>query len=393
MSRIAFPMKTVLEGLPVAGDDLHLNDIASGYPLRGIGQYAPQMLNCLSGDPQSELKYPALWVHGVIGKKRLEDELSDCYQQAYNAAALAFQKRNLEHVQTWYTAVDQGIETLQDWKTETVNSIQSRLGAHSRRHTLSKVLELRRSAIRKTTESLRGGEIRIRVPRIISESTPTAISGDAILSVLSAEETSPDVLRSWIVEAEAYPFEQTQLTTLRPILKRFIESLRDSSVRLDQIAVGSAIRKYVATMPPSEFASAYFLLDPGPTTSLPLVLELEVTKMIVRKLTALPELPDAPDLAERLSELSRAYLNDRLLPREKYGATALNALLGLALLRSDRLNDALGILPTLRSRWFLDHLTHRSRAIARDLERRFPREKVTGQLLLLSRLQIPTNAT
>ena len=73
------------------------------------------------------------------------------------------------------------------------------------------------------------------------------------------------------------------------MLKRFIEEYRESDDPADLVAVGSAIRNYVATAPVGDAleAAASLLKEQG-ELEIPIELEVEVTKMLVRKLTANP---------------------------------------------------------------------------------------------------------
>ena len=45
------------------------------------------------------------------------------------------------------------------------------------------------------------------------------------------------------------PFRGRQAAALTPLLKQFIEEYRESDVPADLVAVGSAIRNYIATAP------------------------------------------------------------------------------------------------------------------------------------------------
>ena len=122
-------------------------------------------------------------------------------------------------------------------------------------------------------------------------------------------------------------------------LAHFIEEYRDSDDPQDIVAVGSALRKYVATMSPADLPSVAALLDAGHKAQVPLGLELEICKMVYRKLVANPP-GDKHAFAELewcLTDVVRVYANDRLLSREKYGATASNAALVFVLLNGDRI--------------------------------------------------------
>ena len=95
--------------------------------------------------------------------------------------------------------------------------------------------------------------------------------------------------------------------------------------------------------------------------------------MIVRKLKANSTKPhDAlPELGDRLREIADTYLNPRLLTREKYGAIALNAILGLVLLRSLHFFEILRRVSELNAPWFRQLLARRSARLRDELNQGF----------------------
>ena len=173
--------------------------------------------------------------------------------------------------------------------------------------------------------------------------------------------------RRLIVEAKVVDFELEQLGPLHTVLRDFIAKYRESNNPDDIVAVGAAIRKCVATLHADEALSyAAQLLEAGPRTPVPVEVELELVKMIVRKLTAnLPKPDDSmPELGDRLREIAETYLNPRLLVREKYGAIALNAILGLVLLRSRHGPEVLRSVSELKVPWFRQLLARRVSAFS-----------------------------
>ena len=104
------------------------------------------------------------------------------------------------------------------------------------------------------------------------------------------------------------------------------------------------------------------MLTSGERFALPIELELEVCKMVVRKLTSNP--PAArdqyPELALRLEELVDTYARSRLLAREKHGAVALNAILGLVLTRSGDDSAVIDRVRALGVGWFQTLLGRRA---------------------------------
>ena len=202
---------------------------------------------------------------------------------------------------------------------------------------------------------------------------------EAVVTSLQRHELEPEERRTLILEAEVLPFRGQQAAELVPLLRRFIEKYRESDDPADLVAVGSAIRNYVATVPVGDAleAAASLLKEEG-ELEIPIELEVEVTKMVVRKLTANPPATahQYSELALRLEELVDVYARPRLLPREKYGAVALNAILELVLSRSGRDADVVERMRTLDVAWFQQLLARyaarlREELIARDAEAKF----------------------
>jgi len=176
-----------------------------------------------------------------------------------------------------------------------------------------------------------------------------------------------------IVEAEVLDFSGDQAILLTGLLRQFIDDRRESNIPRDLVAVASAIRKYVATAGTEEaFDYAACLLKASGRSPLSIELELEVTKMVVRKLTANPPASNEslPDLAARLNELSETYLNPRLLAREKHGAVALNAVMGLVLSRDRLAGNVIRRVHGLGVAWFQQLVGRRASRLKKDLEQR-----------------------
>jgi hypothetical protein len=207
------------------------------------------------------------------------------------------------------------------------------------------------------------------------------LSPEQVLHRLVTWAPSPEERRRLIIEAEALDFEPHQLERLAVALSGFISGYRGSNDPADLVAVGAAIRKYIATMKVDEvLPCAAQFLEAGPRGSVPPEVELELTKMVVRKLTANPpgEEDFLPELADRLFEIAATYLNPRLLAREKYGAIALNAILGLILLRSRHEAGILRLVSDLQVPWFKQSLSRRAGRIQHELKERHPAQSVEG---------------
>ena len=206
---------------------------------------------------------------------------------------------------------------------------------------------------------------------------PAIVVPQAILAGLANETTTHPERRRMVIEAEVLPFRPEEREQLNPILCRFIEEFRNSDDPEDLVAVASAIRKYVATMDPDSLGSLGVLLTADQNATVPLEVELEVAKTLVRKLVSDPrEEPDSePELGDCLMEMAGTYLNARLLSREKYGAAALNAVLALLLLRSRHVAALLRILSELPVPWFRQLVVRRAARIQSEISQRLPKDR------------------
>ena len=201
----------------------------------------------------------------------------------------------------------------------------------------------------------------------------------AVIESLQRPDLGREERRKLILESEVLPFRGQQAAALIPFLRQFIDDYRESNVPADLVAVGSAIRNYVATAPTDDaFAAAASLLKADGRLPIPIALEVEMAKMVVRKLTANPpaERDQYPELASRLEELIDAYAKPRFLAREKHGAVALNAILGLVLTRSGADTEVVERMVTLGVPWFQQLLGRRparlrSELVSRDPDARF----------------------
>jgi hypothetical protein len=207
---------------------------------------------------------------------------------------------------------------------------------------------------------------------LTAPSCETELAAEEVLKRLQGESLGPVERRRLIIEAEVLPFESAQKADLCAILRGFIEQYRNSQDPIDLVAVGSAIRKLVANLPSGDMATVVTLLDAGHHVALPVEVELEVTKSIVRKLTADPA-PDAQrlmGLSDCLMDLARAYLRDRILLREKYAAVALNVVLALLLLGGDYQAELVALLRGLRLTWFPELVARRAVRLKKEILRR-----------------------
>ena len=216
----------------------------------------------------------------------------------------------------------------------------------------------------------------------------------AVVESLRRFDLGHDERRKLILEAEALPFRGQQAAEIAPLLWQFIEDYRGSNVSADLVAVASAIRNYVATAPADQaFRAAASLLKAEGRLPLPIDLELEIARMVVRKLTANPPAgqDQYPELARSLAELANTYLNPRLLAREKHGAVALNAVLAIVLTDDPRADQVIERARQLDVAWFQQLLGRCAARLCTDLGARGQDAKlteITRRLEQLSELDI-----
>lgn len=195
---------------------------------------------------------------------------------------------------------------------------------------------------------------------------------EEVLRILASSDLDALKRRQLILAAEGLRFDVDQIGLLEPILRLYVDRHLNSEIREEQVAVASGIRKLIAMLPVTQLSRCEDWLKIERKTPPPL--EMEVVKMITRKLTAsLPEdTGHLKSINDQLIDLLRSYLNPRTLSKRFFGATALEASLSLALLRSQHLNDALEVLRSLRVNWFRATVARQARVTRTDLERRFP---------------------
>ena len=141
--------------------------------------------------------------------------------------------------------------------------------------------------------------------------------------------------RTAVFDSEGIDFSQQSAVYLVPLLRRYIDRHRQTSARDAMVATATAIRGYIAYLPADELEATAELLA---RNDMPSALENETVKMVVQKLTAVPPGRDEqfPKLADQVAGLATSYTVPRLINREYYGPTALNAVLATAMLRTSR---------------------------------------------------------
>ena len=174
--------------------------------------------------------------------------------------------------------------------------------------------------------------------------------------------------RRLIFKAEQERFEGDKRPKLIAFLRQYIEENRDSNDREELVAVASAIRKCVAMMSVADIGWAATLLEAGHRAAPTVEVELEVAKMVFRKFSAIPstEPEPQPELAARLAEIAIAYLNPRILPRDRHAAVAMLAVQALMVMLSRQCDRVIEQVNASPFAWFRQQLRRRMERVVAE---------------------------
>jgi hypothetical protein len=151
-------------------------------------------------------------------------------------------------------------------------------------------------------------------------------------------------------------FDPSQHEVLLPLLWQYILDHRNSNDRDELVAVGAAIRKYVAIMPMDGMSELAALLETGHRSPLPIEVEIEVAKMVYRNFEVHPPVAadPHPELAQRFWEMVQAYINPRILLRSKHSAATALGIEAIVSMRSPLAQQACQAANTCPYRWFAE---------------------------------------
>jgi len=182
---------------------------------------------------------------------------------------------------------------------------------------------------------------------------PAQTVGELLEQLSSAGESLPCSL---LCQIELTRFDSSQKKVLLPLLWKYITLHRNSNVRDELVAVGAAIRKYIAIMPMDRMGELAVLLESGHKSQLPIELEIEVAKMIYRNYEVHPPTVEnpQPELAQQLLEMVKAYANPRNLLRDKHAAVASLAIEAIVSMRSPLAEQAWQAANECGYRWFAE---------------------------------------
>lgn len=178
-------------------------------------------------------------------------------------------------------------------------------------------------------------------------------SAEIVTRFAAAGNNVPTQLLCAIELARFAPAERDELL---PLLWQYILDHRDSNSCEELVGVAAAIRKYIAIMPMERMGKLGTLLETGHRSPLPVDLEIEVAKMIYRNFEVYPP-PEAdphPELAQRLLEMVEAYMNPRILLRDKHSAVASLAVEAIVAMRSPLAEIAWKKAEMCPYRWFAE---------------------------------------
>lgn len=200
-------------------------------------------------------------------------------------------------------------------------------------------------------------------PQLVSSREDVFFAASADIAEMTADEllrqlrdAGPNPPCRLLCVVELTRFKPSQHEVLLPLLWQYILAHRDSNDRDELVAAGAAIRKYIAIMPMDRMGELAVLLESGHRSPLPIDLEIEVAKMIFRNFEVHPPvaIDTQPELAQRLLEMVHAYLNPRILLRDKHSAAASLAVDAIVAMRSSLAVEALQEVAQSPYRWFAE---------------------------------------
>ena len=179
-------------------------------------------------------------------------------------------------------------------------------------------------------------------------------SSEQVLAQIADRNSSSRDRLTAVCSAEIMRFEGSEKDKLVDVLWEYIQENRNSNNPDELVAVGAAIRKYIANMPMNSMGKLSNLLEPNHRTPLPPSLELEVAKMIYRNFGVFPpSSPDPhPELSNRLWEMAKEYMIPRFILRDNYGTIATMAIAAIIAMRSKHAEEAWSEAMQVSHRWF-----------------------------------------
>lgn len=194
----------------------------------------------------------------------------------------------------------------------------------------------------------------------------------SLISELQNPNSTPQQQTTIIIEAEVVNFSEDEEKILAPILLDFIQKHYGTKQENISTSVCSAIRKYVAIISVDELSTISDLLNPD--YEIPIMVELEILKMLYRKFEANPPNKNSafPDISCFVYNIANEYISaHRVLKNAKYySAATLNAVLCLVAMRDFYIDDA-WVFSDESPKWLNEHVKSRIKKLAQIWEQRY----------------------
>jgi hypothetical protein len=183
----------------------------------------------------------------------------------------------------------------------------------------------------------------------------------------SANATAIDAVLQ--IQTQPIPSDSSIETT--QLLVSFIEKHRNTNSQKVLIAVGAAIRKVLLNIADEQLGLAAELMKSAGSLEVPIEVELEVAKMVVHRFRYAPNTSTEglSDLADLLLDNAKDYSKAKLVNREYYGATALNSVLSIVLMRHKEASALIEHIEAVSADWFVELVKNRLRRIAKEIEK------------------------
>lgn len=182
----------------------------------------------------------------------------------------------------------------------------------------------------------------------------------------SANATAIDA----VLQIQTQPIPSDSSIETIQLLVSFIEKHRNTNSRKVLIAVGAAIRKVLLNIADEQLGLAAELMKSAGSLEVPIEVELEVAKMVVHRFRYAPNTSTEglSELADLLLDNAKVYSKAKLVNREYYGATALNSVLSIVLMRHKEASALIEHVEAVSAGWFVELVKNRLRRIAKEIE-------------------------
>lgn len=194
---------------------------------------------------------------------------------------------------------------------------------------------------------------------------------DSLLTLLrSGLELPSDEAINAVLEIQTTSIPEGDLEETVELLVSFIRKHRATNSQRVLIAVGAAIRKVLLNIADEQLGLAAELMKSSGSLEVPIEVELEVAKMVVHRFRYAPNTSTVglSDLAELLLENAKDYSKAKQVNREYYGATALNSILSIVLMKHKEASALFEHVKAVSAAWFVDLVKSRLRRMAKEIE-------------------------